>query len=152
MARMHARRKGKSGSTHILGREKHPDWSSLKPREIESHVLELAKDGKSTSEIGIVLRDQYAVPDVKVATGKKISRILEENKVHSEIPEDLKNLISKALQIKEHIDINKKDLSNKRNLHLTESKIRRLVKYYKSTNKLAKDWKYNLKQAKLMFE
>ena len=79
MARMHARRKGKSGSTHMIGRKKHPDWSALKPREIESHVIELVKDGKSTSEIGMVLRDQFAVPDVKIATGKKISKILEEN-------------------------------------------------------------------------
>jgi len=152
MARMHARRKGKSGSTRMLGRKKHPDWSSLKPREIEAHVIDLSKDGKSTSEIGIILRDQFAVPDVKVATGKKIFRILEENKIQSEIPEDLKNLISSALQMREHIEIHKKDLSNKRNLNLTESKIRRLAKYYKSTCKLPKEWKYNPKLAKLMFE
>ena len=152
MARIHARRKGKSGSTHIVGREKHPDWSSLKPREIESHIIELAKEGKSTSEIGMILRDQFAVPDVKIATGKKIARILEENKIQSEIPEDLKNLISRALQIREHIDSHKKDITNKRNLQLTESKIRRLTKYYQSTKKLPKDWKYSPKQAKLMFE
>jgi len=152
MARMHARRKGKSGSTHFVGRKKHPDWSSLKPREIESHVIELAKEGKSTSEIGMILRDQFAVPDVKIATGKKIARILEENKIQSEIPEDLKNLISKALQLREHIDTHKKDLSNKRNLQLTESKIRRITKYYHSISKLPKDWKYSPKQAKLMFE
>jgi small subunit ribosomal protein S15 len=149
---MHARRKGKSGSTHMIGRDKHPDWSSLKPREIESHIIDLAKKDKSTSEIGIRLRDQYAVPDVKIATGKKISRILEENKIHSEIPEDLKNLIRRALQIREHLEINRKDITNKRNLQLTESKIRRLVKYYRSTKKLSQDWKYDPKQAKLMFE
>lgn len=152
MARMHARRKGKSGSTHFVGRGKHPDWSSLKPREIESHVIELAKEGRSTSEIGMILRDQFAVPNVKIATGKKIARILEENKIQSEIPEDMKNLISKALQIREHIDNHKKDVSNKRNLQNTESKIRRLTKYYQSIRKLPKDWKYSPKQAKLMFE
>jgi small subunit ribosomal protein S15 len=149
---MHARRKGKSGSTHFVGREKHPDWSSLKPREIESHVIELAKEGKSTSEIGMILRDQFAVPDVKIATGKKIAMILEENKIQSEIPEDLKNLISKALQLREHIGTHRKDLSNKRHLQNTESKIRRITKYYKSIQKLPKDWKYSPKQAKLMFE
>ena len=149
---MHARRKGKSGSTHFVGREKHPDWSSLKPREIESHVIELAKEGKSTSEIGMILRDQFAVPDVKIATGKRIAMILEENKIQSEIPEDLKNLISKALQLREHIGTHRKDLSNKRHLQNTESKIRRITKYYKSIQKLPKDWKYSPKQAKLMFE
>ena len=152
MARMHARRKGKSGSTHMIGRQKHPDWSSLKPREIESHIIDLAKKDKSTSEIGIRLRDQYAVPDVKIATGKKITRILKDNKVYSEIPEDLKNLIRRALKIREHLEINRKDTVNKRNLQLTESKIRRLEKYYHSSNKIPDGWKYNPKQAKLMFE
>ena len=152
MARMHARRKGKSGSTHMIGREKHPDWSSLKPREIESHIIDLAKRDTSTSEIGIRLRDQYAVPDVKLATGKKVTRILEDNKVHSEIPEDLKNLIRRALQIREHLETHRKDNANKRNLHLTESKIRRLAKYYSANKKIAQDWKYDPKQAKLMFD
>ena len=152
MARMHARRKGKSGSTHLIGREKHPEWSALNPREIESRVTELAKTGKSTSEIGLILRDQYAVPDIKVATGKKVSKILEENNIRSEIPEDLRNLISTSLQLKKHLEAHKKDLKNKRNLHLTESKIRRLTKYYHSQNRLPKGWKYSPEQAKLMFE
>ena len=152
MARMHARRKGKSGSTHPIDRKKHPEWSSLNPREIESRVIELGKTGKSTSEIGMILRDQYAVPDVKLATGKKISTILESNNIKPEIPEDLRNLIQTALQLKKHLDINKKDLKNKRNLHLTESKIRRLTKYYHELERLPKGWKYTPEQAKLMFE
>lgn len=151
MARIHARRKGKSGSTHTL-REKHPQWSSLNPREVESHVIDLAKRGKSTSEIGVILRDQYAVPDIKVATGKKISKILEKNNIKPEIPEDLRNLMSTALQLKKHLEIHKKDLKNKRNLQLTESKIRRLTNYYHSQNRLPKGWKYSPEQAKLMFE
>jgi len=152
MARMHARRKGKSGSTQLVSRKKHPEWSSLIPREIESHVLELAKAGKSTSEIGMILRDQYAVPDIKIATGKKVSRILDENNLLSEFPEDLKNIISTSLQLRKHLEIHKRDIKNKRNLQLTESKIRRLTKYYHSQHKLPKNWKYSPKQAKLMFE
>jgi len=149
---MHARRKGKSGSTHMISRDKHPEWSALNPREVESHIIELAKAGKSTSEIGMILRDQYAVPDIKVSTGKKLYRILEENNIKSEIPEDLRNLIGTALQLKKHLDVHKKDLKNKRNLHLTESKIRRLTKYYHTQNRLPKGWKYTPEQAKLMFE
>ncbi len=152
MARMHSRRKGQSGSSHPVDRKKHPEWSSLNPREVESHVIELSKQGKNTSEIGLILRDQFAVPDVKLATGKSISKILESNNIKPEIPEDLRNLIGTALQLKKHLDINRKDLENKRNLHLTESKIRRLTKYYHKQNRLPKDWKYSLEQAKLMFE
>lgn len=151
MARMHARRKGKSGSTHPI-RKKHPEWSSLNPREIEARIIELAKSEKSTSEIGMILRDQYAVPDVKIATDKKISQILENNNIKFEMPEDLRNLIRTALTLRKHLDTNKKDLKNKRNLQLTESKIRRLTKYYHAEQRLPKGWKYSPAQAKLMFE
>ena len=84
MARMHARRKGQSGSTHPVERKKHPEWSSLNPREVESRIIELAKTGKSTSEIGLILRDQYAVPDIKLATGKSITKILRANNIKQE--------------------------------------------------------------------
>ena len=152
MARIHARRKGKSGSTHPIDRKKTPEWSSLNPREVESHVIELSKQGKNTSEIGLILRDQFAVPDIKLATGKSISKILESNNIKPEIPEDLRNLIGTALQLKKHLDVNKKDLKSRRNLQLTESKIRRLTHYYHSQNRLPEGWKYSLEQAKLMFE
>jgi len=152
MARMHARRKGKSGSKHPVERKTHPGWSSLKPREVESHVIDLAKEGKTTSEIGMILRDQYAVPDIKLATGKSITKILESNNIKQEIPEDLKNLISTALSLRKHLETNKKDLDNKRGLQLTESKIRRLAKYYIGTGKLPENWKYSPEQAKLLFE
>ena len=151
MARMHARRKGKSGSTRPI-RKKHPEWSSLNPREIESHVIDLAKQSKSTSEIGLILRDQYAAPDIKLATGKKVSKILEKNNMSPEIPEDIRNLIGTALSLRKHLETNKNDLHNKRSLHLTESKIRRLTGYYHSKNKLPEGWKYDPQQAKLMFE
>jgi len=152
MARMHARTKGKSGSKHPVDRKKHPEWSSLNPREVESHVIDLGKNGHSTSEIGLILRDQYAVPDVKLATGKRITKILDGNNIKQEIPEDLKNLIQTALTIRKHIETHKHDISNKRNLQLTESKIRRLIKYYHSIKKLPEGWKYSPEQAKLMFE
>ena len=152
MARMHARRKGKSGSTHPVERKNHPDWSSLNPREVESHVIDLANSGKSTSEIGQILRDQYAVPDIKLATGKKVTKILEANGIKAEIPEELVNLIRTALSIRKHLESNRKDLKNKRNLQLTESKIRRLTKYYQDNKKIPTDWKYTPEQAKLMFE
>jgi len=151
MARIHARRRGKSGSTRIV-RQKHPEWSSLNPREVESRIIELAKTGKSTSEIGMILRDQYAVPDITVATGKKTTKILENNNLKPDIPEELSNLIRTALKLRKHLETNKRDLKNKRNLQLTESKIRRITKYYHSKNKLPGGWKYSPSQAKLMFE
>jgi small subunit ribosomal protein S15 len=151
MARIHARRKGKSGSTRPM-RSKHPDWSALNPREIETRIVELAKAEKSSSQIGMILRDQYAVPDVKIATGKTVSKILDQNKMRPELPDDLQSLIRTALKLKKHIDSYKKDLKSKRNLSLTESKIRRLAKYYLREGRLPQGWKYSLDQAKLLFE
>jgi len=56
------------------------------------------------------------------------------------------------LKLKKHIDHHKKDLKTKRSLSLTESKIRRLMKYYRREERLPEGWKYSLEQAKLMFE
>jgi len=149
MARIHARRRGRSGSKRVP-RDKHPDWSALNAREVEAKVIELAKEGYSASQIGMILRDQYAVPSVKAATGMSVLQILEKNNVAPEIPEDLMSLIKTALSIKKHLDEHKHDYKNKRNLQLTESKIRRLVKYYKRIGRLPQDWRYDLESAKLL--
>lgn len=149
MARMHARRRGRSGSKKVP-RDNHPNWSALNAREVEAKVIELAKEGYPPSQIGMILRDQFAVPSVKAATGMSILEILERNNLAPEIPEDLMSLIKTALSIKKHLDEHKHDYHNKRNLQLTESKIRRLVKYYKRIGRLPQDWKYNLESAKLL--
>ncbi len=141
MARIYARRKGKSGSTHPIKRE-NPDWMETDPKAIEEKIVELARQGKSSSEIGTIMRDQSAIPDVRIATGKKLMQILKENELEPSIPEDLKNLLNKAKNLKEHLSNNPKDIHNKRNLQLVESKIRRLAKYYKREKKIPEKWKY----------
>ncbi|PKK85857.1 MAG: 30S ribosomal protein S15 [Thermoplasmata archaeon HGW-Thermoplasmata-1] len=151
MARMHARRKGRSGSDHPA-REEHPLWAALEPKEIESKIAELAKEGKTSAMIGTILRDQFAVPDVKLATGKKISKIIAENGLEPRLPEDLSNLIKRAISLREHLAENRKDLHNKRGLDLIEAKIRRLGKYYIREGVLPAGWKYSHKTAKLMVE
>ena len=115
MARMHARHRGKSGSSRHT-RSKNPQWS-LKPKDIEKKVLDLSSEGLSTSQIGIVLRDMHGVPSVKLALGKSILKILEENNQSPNLPEDLTNLMQKAVRLGEHLKINKKDIqkNNKKN-------------------------------------
>ncbi|MBA3044143.1 30S ribosomal protein S15 [archaeon] len=149
MARMHARRKGKSGSRKPLVKEK-PAWVTMSEKEITETVVRLAKAGNSQAVIGTILRDQYAVPDVKLVTGKSVTKILEENNIKSDIPTDLRDLIKKAVNLSEHTASNPKDLSNKRGMHLIEAKIRRLVRYYKKTNVLPDDWNYSLENARLL--
>ena len=140
MARMHARRKGKSGSKHPIERI-HPEWS-IKAEEIEELIVKLAEEGKEPAMIGLILRDSYGVPDVKAALGKKLTKVLEEHNLLPPVPEDLNNLLNRRNNIKKHLEENPRDLHNKRRLHLIEAKIRRLVKYYKRNGRLPEDWSY----------
>jgi len=149
MAKMHTRKKGKSGSTRPL-RTEVPAWSLMSTDEITKVVLDMWKQGNSTSEIGMTLRDRHGVPDVKLATGMKITQILQENNVAQNVPEDLTNLIEKAIGMRKHLSINKKDVHNKRSLQSAESKIRRLVKYYQSTKVLPMEWKYKPETAEML--
>ncbi|MFX1276313.1 MAG: 30S ribosomal protein S15 [Promethearchaeota archaeon] len=142
MARFHSRKKGKSGSTRPPRLEK-PAWVERSASDVEEEVVKLAKKGQSKSMIGTKLRDSYGVPLVKVVTGKKISKILEENEIQQPIPEDLTNLVKKALNVRKHLEINHKDLEAKKGLQRTESKIFRLIKYYKKKKVLAMDFKYD---------
>ena len=148
MARIHARRKGRSGSSPQT-RDKNPAWA-LKPKDVETKVVELSSEGNTTSQIGIVLRDMHGVPSVKLATGKSILGILRENEASPSLPEDLTNLMRKAVRLGEHLKLNNKDVHNTRALRLTEAKILRLVKYYRSNKVIPDDWKYSLANAKLL--
>ena len=149
MARMHARRRGHSGSVRPFRKEA-PSWANTDVAAIEKIILDLRKEGVSTSRIGMILRDRYGVPDVKLVTGKRIGQILKEKGMQPEIPEDLRNLIVKALGLRKHLGENKSDLHNKRQLQLTESKVRRLVKYYVGTGRLPKDWSYKPESAEIL--
>ena len=149
MARIHARKKGKSKSSRPL-RVSPPDWVVYDSKEIEELVVKLVKDGNSPSRIGIILRDQHGIPSVNQITGKKIGHFIRKNKLASEIPEDLQNLIKKAVNLRKHLEKHHKDRHNNRGLKLMESKIHRLSKYYRSTGKLPKEWRYEPDKARLL--
>jgi len=142
LARLHSRKKGKSGSTRPSRLEK-PVWVERSAEEVEGLVVKLARKGFSKSMIGIILRDSYGIPLVKIVTGKKTSQILKENEIEAPLPEELSNLVKKALNIRKHMEVNHKDLQGKKGLQRTESKIYRLIKYYKKKKKLAQDFKYD---------
>lgn len=151
MARMHARRKGKSCSKRPLITE-NPAWVTLSATEIEDIIVKMAKDGNNSAKIGLVLRDQYGVPDVKLATGKTVTAIMKEKGVAPALPEDLANLMRRAIDLNVHLKENRGDISNRRGLMLIEAKIRRLERYYKANNVLPADWKYSLNTAELMLK
>lgn len=148
MARMYARKKGKSGSSKPLQRSS--PWVKLKSGEIEQIITKLAKEGKQSAEIGLVLRDQYGIPSTRDTFKKRVARIMKDHKVYNEVlPEDMYNLVKKAVNLGKHMDKNKKDYTSYRGLELTESKIRRLAKFYKREKALPEKWKWNADKAKL---
>ena len=151
MARIHARRKGKSGSTRPMGKGS-PRWVSYKKQEIEKLIVKYAKEGKSSSEIGMILRDQFGIPLTKRVTGKGISGIMRKNQVYPKFPEDLFNLFKQAVNLREHLVRDRKDYTSKRGLELLESKIRRLGKYYVKRKVLPEDWKYDPDRVKLLIQ
>ena len=127
-------------------------WSNTDAKEIESLVLKYAKEGMSTSQIGIVLRDKHAVPDARLVLGKRIGALLAENDLGGSYPEVLMNLMRQAVGIIDHLTTNHRDIHNKRSLELTEAKIRRLGNYYKEEGRLPADWKYKRDQLRLIVE
>ena len=148
MARIHAHRKGKSGSTRPFLKA-NPEWVSVEKADIEETILRLHQEGLSAAAIGIRLRDSFGVPSVRLATGQRVGEILRSKGVKVAIPEDLSSLIKRAASLQTHLKEHKKDLSNGRGLQLIEAKIRRLARYYKERGVLPSEWDYSLKLAEL---
>ena len=132
-----------------------PEWSDVDADSIEERVVDLAEQGYDPSQIGRKLRDEgvagVPVPDVKLATGKKVSEILDEHDAEPEIPEDLRNLLERAIRLYEHVEENGQDYQNKRSLQNTESKVRRLVNYYRG-DRIDEEFTYTYENATELLE
>jgi small subunit ribosomal protein S15 len=152
MARMYKSRRGQSGSSRPHVSEA-PSWSNTDKEAIQSLILDMAKSGMSSAEIGTVLRDKHAVPNVRLVLGKRIAQVLAENGMGGSYPEDMMNLMRQAVGIINHLGSgNHKDIHNKRALEITESKIRKLANYYKGEGRLPEDWRYKRDELRLMVE
>lgn len=149
MARMHSRKRGKSGSKRPSSKTV-PDWVEYGAKEVEDLVSDLGRKGIPASQIGSSLRDQYGIPSVQNITSKTVSQILEENKMLPQFPEDLMNLIRRAVRMRHHMLKNKSDVHNKVKLGHTESKIRRLVRFYWRSGRVPKTWQYDPATAELL--
>ncbi len=122
--------------------KKAPEWTKYSPEEVEKLVIKLANEGHTQAEIGNILRDSYGIPSVRAITGKKIGKILFDAGLAPKVPEDLRNLILKAVNLRRHLKENKKDKHSTRGLQIVEARIRSLSRYYKRKGKLPQDWKY----------
>jgi len=141
MGRMHTPGKGISRSS-LPYRRSPPAWCKIEPEVVKEEIVKYAKKGLTPSQIGVVLRDSMGIPQVFSITGNKILRILKAAGLGAELPEDLYHLIKKAVNIRKHLEKNRKDKDSKFRLILVESRIHRLSRYYKTTKALPPNWKY----------
>ncbi len=151
MARMHSRNKGKSGSTKPV-EKKLPEWVSINKKELELLITKMAKEGKSSAQIGLNLRDSYGIPDAKLILGKGIYSFMREKELNKNLPEDLLALMARVFTLRKHFSSNKQDTSAKRGIQLTDSKINRLVKYYKEEGCIETDFKYKPSELNLYLQ
>lgn len=146
MGRMHS--KGKGISRRCLPyRKAPPSWVQISASDLTEKIVQMAKRGQSPSQIGVVLRDQHGIPQVKGVTGSKILRILKVQGVAPSIPEDLFHLIKKAVNVRKHIEKFRADKDGKFRLILIESRIHRLARYYRNVKALPPTWRYQSKKA-----
>ncbi len=133
--------RGRSHSTRPVSKRP-PNWVVYQPDEVKALIINLAREGKTQSQIGNILRDVHGVPLVKPIVGYGVRKVLEEAGLAPEIPEDLYNMMVRATRLRRHVERNPKDYSNKRGMQLTESMIYRVTRYYKRRGVLPRDWNY----------
>ena len=148
MARIHSHRHGKSHQTRPSTKTA-PAWVTTTPDDARAAIVKLAKEGTTPSLIGQILRDDYGVPLVKPLLGKSVGEVVAEGKASMKIPEDLQDLIDRALRVQKHLEEHKSDKKNVHSLELIEAKIYRLSKYYKEKGILSDDFKYTAVVAQL---
>ncbi|KAH9478246.1 40S ribosomal protein S13 [Psilocybe cubensis] len=142
MGRMHAPGKGISSSA-LPYRRTPPSWLKTTPEDVVDQIVKLARKGLTPSQIGVTLRDSHGIPQVRFVTGNKILRILKSQGLGPSIPEDLWHLIKKAVSVRKHLEVNRKDKDSKFRLILIESRIHRLARYYKTKQQIPPTFKYD---------
>jgi small subunit ribosomal protein S15 len=148
LGRLHTHNHGKSHSTRPIAMKK-PSWITQNDKEIEELIIKYGKDGLAPSQIGVKLRDQHAIPIVRPIINKGITQVLDENDLKQDLPEDLSNIVNKAVGLQKHLKVHKSDRRNVRSLELIEAKVHRLSVYYKKIGRIPKNWKYKSVVAQL---
>jgi small subunit ribosomal protein S15 len=105
---------------------KKPTWLKYTKEEVTAIILKLAKKGQTAEKIGLILRDQYGIPTVKLYE-LKIKEILEKEGEYQE-PTNL-NLKSKLDRIINHFKKNKQDKKTGRSLMITKAKLKKREEY-----------------------
>jgi len=90
-----------------------PNWLKVNPSDLEKTVSDLAKEGKTLAEIGMILRDQHGIPKTKLI-GKKVSQIAKSAKTNVKTEKEV--IKEKVANLNDHIKKHKHDKKAKRSL------------------------------------
>jgi small subunit ribosomal protein S15 len=105
-----------------------PVWLTYTEEEVKAIILKLSEKGLTAEKIGLVLRDQYGIPKVKIYN-LKISKVLKEKDKYTD--PDTKNLNKKLEKVIAHYKKNKQDKRAERSLIITKSKSKKREDYQK---------------------
>jgi len=109
-----------------------PVWLKYSEEEVKAIILKLANKGLTAEKIGLVLRDQYGIPNVSLYN-LKIKKVLEEKEKFEE-PTN-KNLKTKLEGVITHFKKNKQDKNAERALIITKAKLKKREDYQKKKEK-----------------
>lgn len=102
-----------------------PLWLKYSEEEVRNIILKLAEKGMTAEKIGLVLRDQYGIPKVKLFN-LKIKEVMQDKFVEPSVI----NLQNKVGRLEEHNKKNKQDKKSDRALILTKSKLKKRTDYH----------------------
>lgn len=137
---MHSRGKGKSSTVKPFTTTI-PTYMVEPVPEIKKIIVNLANRGNGATAIGAILRDQYGIGNVKDVIGTNLLDFMRKNNCAPAVPEDLTALVDKANHVRKHLSVFKKDNGAKYRLILINSRVHRLVRYYKEKKILPGNWK-----------
>ena len=109
---------------------KKPTWLKYTKEEVEKIILKLADQDLTSEKIGLTLRDQYGIPDVKLFN-LKIKKVMKDK---FEEPTNL-NLDKKLQKVIQHYKKNKQDKRAERSLIITKAKLKKRIDYQKKKEK-----------------
>lgn len=152
MAKMHSKKKGKSKSRKPIAdaAEFGKGTDKLSKDDIAELAAGYARQGASPALIGERLKREHGVPYVRQATGARLVELLKGKGITGVVPQDMRDLMTKAVRMRKHLEKNKQDVYSRTRLMRTESKLLRLGKYYVRKGTLPQGWKYDPRKAELI--
>ncbi len=105
---------------------KKPTWLKYTKEEVVAIVKKLAEKDITSEKIGLILRDQYGIPSVRLY-GIKMKEAMEDK---FQEPTTL-NLDKKLKKIIYHFKKNKQDKKSERALVITKAKLKKRTDYIK---------------------